>query len=362
VKKDLTAVSIKLLFDGMVTPHDIYNADGNVLLIRQDNTLKISQIEAIRRMNAGRDIILVTPETRRMLLRRSISCELVSQAELEEETGYTEIKDDMLALIEEIAHTKNVPQDTLYTVSEALSNRLEVTSPGKILDLINALAPADEYLQRHCANVSLLNGLIGKWLGFPKETVDMLVLIGLVHDTGKALVPPQILNAPRKLALAEFEVMKSHPVYGYDSLADFPASVRYGARGHHEKYDGNGYPDRTRGSDIPLEARITAVSDIYDAMVSRRAYKEPRSPFHIITWLSKLRETELDPLVVDTFIENMPNELVDKPVMLSNGEIGAIHAVDPYDLEFPDIRMNGKVIKSSERLFCTFMFFEEKES
>jgi HD-GYP domain-containing protein (c-di-GMP phosphodiesterase class II) len=96
-------------------------------------------------------------------------------------------------------------------------------------------------------------------------------------------------------------------------------------------------------------------------MVSRRAYKEPRSPFNIITWLMKLRETELDPLIVDTFVKNMPNELVDKPVMLSNGEIGAIHAIDPDDIEYPHIRMNGQVIKTSKELHCTYMYFEEKE-
>ena len=357
--KGNTTASINLLYDGMVTPHNIYSSDGDVLLLRQGRTMLSSQVEAIKRMNAGQNIIRVSLETRKMLLEHNLSCKLVSQTEQETESGYSDVVDETLTLLEDIADASAISHESLYTASEELSDFIESTSPDKILDLVNAIAPADEYLQRHCTDVSLLNGLIGKWLEYPKEDIEALVLAGLVHDTGKALIPNEILNAPRKLAVAEFEVMKTHPVFGFDLLPAFSASVRHGAQGHHEKCNGKGYPYGVSADDIPLVARITAVSDIYDAMVSRRSYKNPNNPFHILSLFKTQYTTELDPKIIDLFIKNMPNELINKPVVLSDGEIGAVHAIDPDDIEYPYVRVHGKEIKTSSQLHCSYMYFEE---
>jgi HD-GYP domain-containing protein (c-di-GMP phosphodiesterase class II) len=206
--------------------------------------------------------------------------------------------------------------------------------------------------------VGFLNGLIGKWLGFPKETVDTLMLIGLLHDCGKAMAPRQILRAPRALSVVEYEVIKMHTDHGYSILDDFPETVRHGARSHHENYNGTGYPDGASGVAIPLLARITALSDIYDAMTARRCYKEPQSPFHVLSILKKMRSTILDPMLVDLFLENMPQELVDKPVMLSDGNIGIIHAIDPKNLEYPKVMTRGRIVKCDRDLYCKHMHFE----
>jgi HD-GYP domain-containing protein (c-di-GMP phosphodiesterase class II) len=366
---------MELLYDGLVIPHDIYDADAKILLLRQGHTLNISQIEAIRRFNKGRDTIQVTLETHKILLKNKPASNPASnpankpasnpagksayQTKLEQETGYTEVKDEALNMFNEIMQTNAAPHDMVHAITQNLSDKVEKTKPDLILDIVNALAPVDEYLQRHCINVSLLNGLIGKWLGLPKETVDMLIQVGLVHDCGKLAIPPQILNAPRKLTGAEFEVIKMHPVYGYEMLSEFSETIRCGVRGHHEKFGSRGYPDGLLGNNIPLAAQITAVSDIYDAMVSQRAYKTPRSPFQIITWIYKLRGTELEESITDTFIANMPKEMVNKSVMLSNGKVGVIHALDPDDLVHPYIRDDkGTVFKSSDTLFCTQMHLE----
>ncbi|MCL2030291.1 MAG: HD domain-containing protein [Oscillospiraceae bacterium] len=355
----LVPASIGLLFDGMVAPHDIYGADAKLLLIRRGNTLTQSRIEALRRISTDQDTIMVSAETQRLMLEHSLACKIESQAALEEETGYTEIKDETLTLLQDIQHTGAVPKGTIREISDGLSSRLEGTKPDVILDLVNSLAPVDEYLQRHCINVSLLNGLIGKWLDLPKEEIEWLVLVGLLHDCGKTSFPTQILSAPRPLAVAEFEVLKMHTVHSYDLLTDFPENVRHGTLAHHEKYCGQGYPNGLSGESISLMAQVTAVSDIYDAMVSRRAYKAPQNPFSTLTQLSNMKATELSPLIVDTFIQNMPKELINKPVKLSNGSVGLIHAFDLDDPEYPHIRVGGQVIKSTKELFCVSMYHEE---
>ena len=357
--KGIVSVPVDLLYDGMVVPHDIYSEKPGILLLRQGLTISKSQIEAIKRINGGSDTILVSVKTRTMMLEHKLSCEIANQEELEEETGYTDVKNCTVSLLREVENAHTIAQNKLHDVTDNLNNKLEIMTPDRILDLINALAPADEYLLRHSVDVSLLNGLIGKWLELPKETVDLLIMVGLAHDCGKVATPQQVLNAPRKLALSEFEIMKMHSVHGYELLADFPEAVRSGVHSHHEKCNGMGYPSGILSNDIPLTARVTAISDTYNAMVSRRAYKEPLNPFQIIYWISKMTSADLDPVIVDVFVKNMPKELVGKPVMLSNGEVGAIDSIDIDDLAHPYIRTGDSVVKSCPSLSCVHMYFEE---
>jgi len=350
---------MQLLFEGMEVQEDIYDSEGSRLLVRRGATLNAERLASLKNLNGGSDLIYVTGNTYRVMLANKPPIEVASRREMEKTTGYAEIKDETIVLLDSISHTKAVKQEALLSVSTELSERLNVNSPSLILSLINALAPVDEYLQRHCVNVGLLNGLQGQWLGLPKKEVDRLVLEGLLHDCGKALVPHVVLNAPRKLTLVEFEVIKMHTVFSYELLTQFPDNVRHAARCHHEKIGGGGYPDRLPSEKITLEARITAISDIYDAMVSQRSYKKPRSPFNIMAVLSQLKGTELDGSLVDNFNKYMPLELINKPVMMSNGSIGAIRSIDPDDLEYPMIEVNGNIVKSGEHLYCLGMYNEE---
>ena len=355
----LVAVPIDWLFEGAEIQEDVYNANASRLIIRHGSKLNDGDIQRIKKLNEGSDTIYVSNNTYKVLAERIPVVVAESLSEAEESTGYNTIKDDTYLLLDEISHMKSVHQDALLSVSAELSHRLEVTSPATILTLINALAPVDEYLQRHCVNVSLLNGLIGRWLGLSKTDIDKLVLIGLLHDCGKALVPPQVLNAPRKLTLTEFEVIKMHPVYAYDLLAGFPEDVRLAARRHHEKVNGEGYPDHLSSAGTLTEARITAVSDIYDAMVSQRAYKKPRSPFSIMAMLIELEGSELDADLVSVFNKNMPQELINKAAVMSDGSIGIIRSFDPDDIEYPLLEINGNTIKSNSGLYCTSMYTED---
>ena len=355
---NLVAVSIDLLYEGMDVQEDVYDADAGRLLIKRGAVLTAESIERIKSINSGRGTIRVSGNTYRNLMDKMPQIKADNRLELEQETGYKAVKDETLDLLNKISHEKAVEQESLNMVSTELSNRLEVTSPNVILSLINALAPVDEYLQRHCVDVGMLNGLIGRWLNLPKADVDRLVLIGLLHDCGKALIPSQVLNAPRKLTLTEFEVIKMHTVYGYELLSEFPETVRSAARGHHEKVGGIGYPDRLSPDRIPMESRITAVSDIYDAMVSQRAYKKPRSPFSIMAVLSELSGSDLDPGLVKLFNQNMPRELIDKQVKMSDGTIGIFREILPDDIEYPMIEVDGHVLKSSSKWYCTSMYTE----
>ena len=358
LKNMLTPVSVNLLFDGMVIQEDVYDATATRLIAKSGITLNAGNIERIRSLNAGNDTIYVSGDMFKMLIERMPPAEVVKREELEETTGYAAIKDETLGMLDDITSNQAVETETVHSVSNELSNRLEECSPSEILSLINSLAPMDEYLQRHCVNVSLLNGLIGRWLGMTKEDVDELIVIGLAHDCGKALIPLQVLDAPRKLTVAEFEVMKMHPVHSYELLVNFAEPIRRAARCHHEKVNGLGYPDRVSFDNLSVQSRITAVSDIYDAMISQRAYKPPKSPFSILAMLVSLSGMELDTRLVNLFIQKMPVELIGKQIEMSDGSVGVVRSFDLNDIEYPMIEINGRVIKTNKQLYCLCMHSE----
>jgi len=359
-KNLLKSVSIDLLYDGMLVEDDIYDSTGDRLLITSGNTIDDVHIERIKRLNSGSTTIYVTGRTHKaMLSKKPKNIEIENRQEVEDSIGYTTTKDQTFELLAEMASTKTVNIDSLDTVSQELTHQLESTPPTVIISLINAMAPIDEYLQRHSANVGLLNGLIGRWMGASDTDVDRLVLVGLLHDCGKTLIPPRILNAPRKLTVTEYEVIKKHADYTYDLLADFPEAIRVAAGSHHERIDGSGYPKGLSNDEIALGARITAISDTYDAMVSQRAYRNPQSPFSVLSLLEKQSQDLLDGEVVHIFKKNMPSHLMNKPVIMSDGTIGIVRKYDPSNIEYPTVEVQGRTMKSNKDLYIVSMYSDE---
>ena len=130
-----------------------------------------------------------------------------------------------------------------------------------------------------------------------EEECDEIYLAGVLHDVGKIGINDSILNKKGKLTDDEFATIKQHPVYGYDILSNIHMShaLSMGARHHHERYDGKGYPDGLKGEDIPQIARIIAVADAYDAMTSKRSYSDVIPQMQVREELLKGMGTQFDP-------------------------------------------------------------------
>ena len=150
---------------------------------------------------------------------------------------------------------------------------------------------------------------IARRLGKNDDEQQDVYFMGLVHDIGKLVIPEKILRKPDSLTEEESEIVRQHPVIGYEILrnvSEMPG-LATGARWHHERYDGSGYPDGLMGEEIPIEARIIGIADAYDAMTSERAYAPVMPPVRIIKELEKNRGIQFDPVLVDILIE-MINE------------------------------------------------------
>jgi putative two-component system response regulator len=117
--------------------------------------------------------------------------------------------------------------------------------------------------------------MLAEKLGLSKEDQEQIYTMGILHDLGKVAVPNAIINKPGKLTDEEFAIMKSHPAKGYDILSKVKTlpNLADGARWHHERIDGKGYPDHLSGEEIPYFAKIICVADAYDAMTSYRSYR-----------------------------------------------------------------------------------------
>ncbi len=133
----------------------------------------------------------------------------------------------------------------------------------------------DRYTQGHCERVADLSCALALRAGLSPRELFWFRIGAIVHDVGKLIIPPEILNKPGKLSPDEWELIKRHPLAGVEMLADmdFPGDVVPMVRSHHERWDGQGYPDQLAGEDIPRAARMLCIADVYDALTSKRSYK-----------------------------------------------------------------------------------------
>lgn len=189
--------------------------------------------------------------------------------------------------------------------------------------LVRTLAERDSELGLHLGGVADLASATAMRLGVPQEHMEVAQQTGLLHDVGKVAIPDEILSKPGPLDEAEWAFMKRHSVIGERIISAAPALavVARLVRSTHERYDGGGYPDGLAGDDIPLIARIVTVCDAYDAMVTKRAYRDACDGPTAIAELRKCSGTQFDPEVVEAFVS----------VLETVGDLGQVgaHAQEP---------------------------------
>ena len=188
---------------------------------------------------------------------------------------------------------------------EATTHQLQNAYLETVTALVEAMAAKDTYLRVHSHTVARFARVIAQELGFSQERIRRLVQGCELHDLGKIAVPDQILMKPNSLTPEEYEIVKQHPVWGarilgpLTSLKDITAMVHQ----EHEHWDGAGYPQRLKGEQILLEARIIAVADALDAMTSGRPYRSKLTVQEAAEELKRCAGTQFDPQVVEAALK-----------------------------------------------------------
>ena len=186
--------------------------------------------------------------------------------------------------------------------------RLEQSYDATLITLSIALDLRDTATEGHSLRVAKIAGLIGQMMGLVEHQLEVLRRGGLLHDVGKIGIPDAILRKPGKLSSEEWEIMYRHPVWGAEMLSHiaFLAEALPLVRHHHEAWDGSGYPNGLRGTDIPLLARIFMIADAYDAITSDRPYRKARSPEEALAIIRQEAGRQFDPTVVVAFERLLP--------------------------------------------------------
>lgn len=168
----------------------------------------------------------------------------------------------------------------------------------------NAIAKRDSDTDAHNYRVTIISVRLAEELGLPPEDMRRLIKGAFLHDVGKIGIPDHILLKPGRLTEEEFEIMRTHVEHGLDIVrsSKWLNEASEVAGGHHEKFDGNGYPAGRKGEDVPVVARIFAITDVFDALLSKRPYKEPKPYEQVVEILKEGSGTHFDPQMLDAFL------------------------------------------------------------
>ncbi|KNB72091.1 hypothetical protein ADS79_22295 [Brevibacillus reuszeri] len=180
------------------------------------------------------------------------------------------------------------------------------------LTLAKSLDARDKYTALHSENVARYAQHIAIQMGLPTRICGQIHLGGLLHDIGKIGIPESVLMKPTRLTEEEYDLIKQHPVIGYEMVKHITFFKKNGVLDailfHHERFDGKGYPHGLRGKEIPLIARILAIADSFDAMTSNRVYRDKSNLTHAINQIRKNKGTQFDPEIVDIFLKSIEEE------------------------------------------------------
>ena len=202
--------------------------------------------------------------------------------------------------------------DTLHDM-DARRVQLEKMTQSTFTTIAGTLDAKDEYTGEHSARVGkygrMIAEKIGSRYGFRLADLDRIEYIGKMHDIGKIGVPDRVLNKNEKLTPSEFDLMKKHTIVGDSILSEIDnvPGLREGVRNHHERWDGNGYPDGLKGFDIPIIARILCLADCYDAMTSDRIYRKRLPKEKVVEEIENNKGTQFDPELAEVVLRMIRN-------------------------------------------------------
>lgn len=248
------------------------------------------------------------------------------------------------------------PDFTNATKSITADLMRAITDNDAIAVDISALKISDEYTFKHSVDVATMSMIVAQKYGFSQQQIYEIGISGLLHDIGKAQIPAALLNKAGKLTEQEFALMKQHSLLGYRILMnkeELSDEIKLGVLQHHEKINGSGYPLGVSGDKICQFAKIIAVADIYDALVTERPYKKPYSPRDAVEMIMAMTD-ELDICTMRCFLESIILYPVGTDVDLSNGERARVIENSPHYVLRPRVMglETGRIYNLGSDLSC----------
>ncbi|MDR1674026.1 MAG: HD domain-containing protein [Oscillospiraceae bacterium] len=329
----------------------VFERNGKTFFICKDVLLTDEFIEKIKKIIAPVTSVYISFEDYKRLF--------VDIEESPYETPYKYVKFETSNMFEDIGAGSHTSSFVADNITGTVREHVKSIDLSLIIQSINGIRSADEYIVTHSTNVALLNGIMGKQLNYDDNKLYAVIKTGLLHDIGMLKVPQSIVNKPGRLKVSEFDIIKKHVVFSRDMLVEINEKddrILDGVLQHHERENGTGYLHGLNSSEICEFAKITAIADAYDAMITKRIYRDFLSPFKILHNFSRGAYSELDIKYVRIFVECMRTELQGKYVLMSDGTIARICLVLQDDLMYPIVQIGNMVIHTSPELYCISMY------
>lgn len=337
----------------MVLAESVVLSNGYVLMTKGS---VITPEEAQRLENKGIDLICVLAEdgvyknTTDKVTEEIINPYLRPKS-LESTVKFTEFKrnydkqvDVAKEKMNDFLDGKKVEVEEFFNVTEDILNKFH--NKSEIFSYMVYLKNNEEYTYNHCVNVSLLCNAFAQWCEMDEEEIKNLTVAGLLHDIGKILIDPKILNKKGKLTEDEYREIKQHTLKGYNMIidCDLPEDVKNAALMHHEKLDGSGYPLGLQADEISKFAKIVAICDIYEAMTAERCYHKRICPFEVIKDFEESRYGSLDTEYLLIFIKNIAYNYLGSDVLLSDDKYAKVVFINNKRFSRPIIKCGDEYI------------------
>lgn len=348
-------VSTEELRDGDTIFEDLFADEMNISLIMKGTVVNEKVRNRLKNADLGK-ILINRVGVEDEITEDIKGFELKDDSEKSHDAKKVEFKEyyrekvcDIKDIFKNILDGKKIDLKKVATISDDIFKSVDDIYVA--IESVSELKDFDEYTYIHSINVALYSMLLAKWLEIDKTDIKDLVKAAVLHDIGKAKIPDGIINKPGELTDEEFLEMKNHPKYGYDlceSMDGIDDRIKEAVLSHHEKIDGSGYPNGLKDGEISLFSKIIAVCDVYDAITSKRAYKDKITPFETFEEMIEHGYGKLDTEIMLTFLNHIGSLYIGLKVKMNTGEIGEIVFIPTDKLSEPLVRVGEKFIDFSQ--------------
>lgn len=351
---EIKRVNINSLQPGMLVAENVYNSVNQLILPRDavvtDKSvarLRFHSILSIRVYEDStiEDLLKDIPAPKRSYYDKLHDTEEFISFNKSFNSTADLFKDKISSINEEDLHVEaSVMVSGIHSLLDSCRTGIQ------LFDLLHCMRTSDDILYTHSINVALISAIIGIWLGYKSEDIDLLIQCGIFHDVGKLLIPQNIMSKPAALTAEEYNLVKTHTMRGYNLLRnkDIDQKVKLSAMMHHERCDGSGYPLGIKGDQIDELSKIVAIADVYEAMTSPRIYRSAICPFDVIAMFEKDGLTLYDPKVLLVFLQNVTQSYLGNNVKLNDGTIGTIVYINKMAYSRPMIQAGEEYIDLSK--------------
>ncbi len=291
--------------------------------------------------------IVETPKRRTQEEQQNYLRQIKESKEFEEfHSAFIDSVDNLKSLFNKVVmHNEEIDSKAIF---EDVENVVDKGRNGiHILDMLQCMRGYDDVTYVHSVNVAMLSNMIGRTVypDISKEELDILTLSGLLHDIGKMMVPDNIIQKNGRLTLPEYNVVKTHVLFGNNilkGLKNLDPRVAEVAMRHHERCDGTGYPGGYRREQIEPFARIVAIADTYDAMTSDRVYRAALCPFDVIHMFEREGIVKFDVEFLLPFLEKAVQAYLNTEVKLSTNEVGKVIMINHNEYSKPVVQVGNE--------------------